>query len=309
MSIRPEKRFFKTLVIVLLNTITLFTACSNNSSSKGKEKKGSNKEETTTGNAGSGDTASLITPSTADNRFKWSAPVYDTSKIYIYLTFDDGPQNGTMEVYNICRDLGVKATFFMVGQHVYDKKLAHIVDTIRYSYPQSLLANHSFTHAGNHYQFFYHHPAYALGDFLKAQHSLNVPYKIIRLPGNSAWVRDSGEIRASKMVKPVSHMLDSLGYNVIGWDLEWNFNHKDARPIQHVSSMLKMVETAAERRESHTPNHIVLLSHDRMFRLAPDADSLRLFISELQKNPKFVFETIDNYPRLKHPEFVGETGN
>ncbi|BAV10006.1 polysaccharide deacetylase family protein [Filimonas lacunae] len=250
------------------------------------------------------DTA-LITDETANSGFAWNAPVYDTSKVYIYLTFDDGPQHGTMGVYHICRQLGVKATFFMVGQHAIDKKMAQIVDTIRYSYPQILLANHSYTHAGNHYQYFYHHPDYALSDFLKAQKSLEVPYKIIRLPGNSAWVRDSGEVRASKIVKPVSLLLDSLGYNVIGWDLEWNFNHKDARPVQHVSSMLKMMNTAAERKESHSRNHIVLLAHDRMFRQPQDADSLRLFISELQKNPHYVFETIDNYPRLKRPQYEG----
>lgn len=296
MFIQPERRFLKALVLVLLNTITLLTACSNSSSS-------ANEGDSTSHDTEGVKPLRLITDSTAEEGFKWKPPVYDSTKCYIYLTFDDGPQNGTMDVYHICRNLGVKATFFMVGQHVYDKKMSEIVDSIRFSYPQSLLANHSYTHAGNHYQYFYTHPVYALNDFLRAQKSLKVPYKIIRLPGNSAWVRDNGEVRASKMVKPVSVMLDSLGYNVIGWDLEWNFTHKESRPVQQVSSMLKMVSTAAERKESHSRNHIVILAHDRMFRRPQDADSLRLFISELQKNPAYVFETIDNYPRLKHPEY------
>ncbi|GGH80928.1 hypothetical protein GCM10011379_52530 [Filimonas zeae] len=296
MFIQPERRFLRALVLVSLNTIALLTACSNSSSP-------AHDSDSTVADTEKVKPFQLMTDSTAEEGFKWKPPVYDSSKCYIYLTFDDGPQNGTMSVYNICRNLGVKATYFMVGQHVYDKKTTEIVDSIRLSYPQALLANHSYTHAGNHYQYFYTHPVYALNDFLRAQKSLKVPYKIIRLPGNSAWVRDSGEVRASKMVKPVSILLDSLGYNVIGWDLEWNFTHKESRPVQHVSSMLKMVSTAVERKESHARNHIVILAHDRMFRRPQDADSLRLFISELQKNSRYVFETIDNYPRLKHPEY------
>lgn len=294
MFIKPEKRFLRVLVLVLLNTIMLFTACSNSASPGVDSDSTANSSEKKT-------ELVLMTDSTAAEGFKWNPPLYDSSKLYIYLTFDDGPQSGTMNVYHICRELGVKATFFMVGQHVYDKRMGEIVDSIRFSYPQILLANHSYTHAGNHYQYFYQHPSYALADFLKAQKSLEVPYKIIRLPGNSAWVRDNGEVRASKMVKPVSILLDSLGYNVIGWDLEWNFTHKESRPVQQVSSMLKMVATAAERKETHSRNHIVILAHDRMFRHPQDADSLRLFIRELQKNPAYKFETIDNYPRLKRP--------
>ena len=41
----------------------------------------------------------------------------DTSKKYIYLTFDDGPQHGTVACFDLCKELNVKATFFMVGFH------------------------------------------------------------------------------------------------------------------------------------------------------------------------------------------------
>src|SRR4051794_12530402 len=40
--------------------------------------------------------------------------VYDSTKQYIYLTFDDGPQPGTLGCYHTIRQLGVKATFFMI---------------------------------------------------------------------------------------------------------------------------------------------------------------------------------------------------
>jgi hypothetical protein len=187
---------------------------------------------------------------------------------------------------------------------VYDKRLRGIVDTIRASYPEILLANHSYTHANNHYQYFYQHPYFAQNDFMKAQESLGVPYKIIRLPGNSAWVRD-GEVKSSKTVRAVCQLLDSAGYNVSGWDVEWNFRHTDSKPIQSVSSMLKLVSTAMERNETHTRNHLVILTHDRMFRHPAAADSLLQFIIELKKNPAYEFATIDNYPRQKTPQYSG----
>ena len=300
MQTKLEERLVKSLVLLSFNTIALLTGCSNSSEPANHDIDSTT--VVTTAPRGKDSSITLNEPLVA--KFQWKQPVYDTTKQYIYLTFDDGPQPGTMTCYNFCREQGVKATFFMVGQHVYDKKLRGIVDTIRASYPQILLANHSYTHANNHYQYFYAHPYFAQNDFLKAQESLGVPYKIIRLPGNSAWVRE-GEVRASKTVRAVCQLLDSAGYNVSGWDIEWNFRHTDSKPIQSVSSMLKLVSTAFERKETHTRNHLVILTHDRMFRHPAGADSLLQFITELKKNPNYEFETMDNYPRQKTPQYTG----
>ncbi|WP_158559410.1 polysaccharide deacetylase family protein [Deminuibacter soli] len=276
----------------------LLTGCSNSPQTKRHSAGG----DTPGVEKGAADTVpkAVMPKKDSSHQFAWDSTSYDTSKCYIYLTFDDGPQNGTMNCYHIVKDLGIKATFFMVGMHADDRALRNIVDSIRDGYPEILLANHSFTHANNKYHYFYDHPEMAMEDFLKAQESLQVPFKIIRLPGNSAWVRE-GEVRASKLVKPVTLLLDSLQYNVIGWDVEWNFNHKTARPVQSVTSMLKLVEEAMNRGESHTKKHVVILSHDRMFRHPEDADSLYNFINTLKQNPRYVFETITSYPKLKTP--------
>jgi peptidoglycan-N-acetylglucosamine deacetylase len=225
--------------------------------------------------------------------------VFDTTKKYIYLTFDDGPQNGTQICVNICKDLGVKATFFMVGEHACSPKTNHLVDTIRGAYPFFLLANHSYSHAKGQYHKFYNHPASAAEDFYATQQKLHVPFPIIRLPGNSAWVR-KGEIKASGLVKPVCKILDSAGYNVIGWDAEWEFTRdKHCFPRQSVSKMLATVSKNFENNDMHTKNHLVILTHDRMFQHQPYSDSLYNFIKALKQNPNYVFETVDHYPGLK----------
>lgn len=235
------------------------------------------------------------------DKFAWQPLVYDSTKKYIYLTFDDGPQHGTMECYTLLKQGGIKASFFMVGLHTARKSDGKkIVSMIRESYPQILLANHSYTHANDKYIDFYHHPDKAEQDFYKAQDSLHVPYKIVRLPGNRSWVRE-GEVKATRLVRPVAELLDSAGYNIIGWDVEWNFNHKNARPVQSPAKLAAQVDSAFARMDTHTPRHLVILSHDRMFQRPGDADSLAKFINILKQHPDYVFETVDHYPGLKRP--------
>jgi peptidoglycan/xylan/chitin deacetylase (PgdA/CDA1 family) len=235
------------------------------------------------------------------NQFNWKPVAYDTNKQYIYLTFDDGPQVGTAACVELCKRLGVKATFFMVGLHAAKKSDGKkIVRNIKYAYPQLLLANHSYSHAYGKYQYFYRHPYMADSDFNRVQTSLAIPYKIIRLPGNSAWVRKN-EIKATSLVKPVCRILDSTGYNVVGWDAEWNFNHKTAYPKQKPQTIANAIEQAFAENKTHVRNHLVLLAHDRMFRLPNFTDSLAKLITILKQNPKYVFETADHYPNLKMP--------
>lgn len=225
----------------------------------------------------------------------------DTSIRHIYLSFDDGPQHGTLECFELCQKLGVKATFFMVGQHQAQKPDGKIlVSLIRKSYPQSLLANHSYTHASNRYRYFYRHPQMAARDFFRAQDSLQVGVNIARLPGNRAWVTHAG-IRASGLVRPVAMLLDSAGYNVIGWDVEWSFGRKSERPVQSPAQMLQLIDSAFARKDTHTTHHLVILTHDRMFRKSTDLDALARFIALLKQRPKYVFETLDHYPNLKKP--------
>lgn len=257
--------------------------------------------DNTPGGGGAAEGTADVLDAGKANKFDWAPITYDSTKQYIYLTFDDGPQPGTLTCYDLCRKENIKATFFMVGLHAAQRSDGkELVSMIRESYPQILLANHSYTHANGKYEKFYKAPALAEQDFAKAQDSLNVPFKIVRLPGNSAWDREN-DIKASWLVMPVTHLLDSTGYNVIGWDVEWRFGHKTGRPVQTATQMAADVDSAFARNHTHVKNQLVILSHDRMFKRPGDADSLAKFIGLLKSNPKYVLETVDHYPDLKRP--------
>lgn len=223
----------------------------------------------------------------------------DPAKKYIYLTWDDGPQPpGTINCMDIFRAEGVKASFFMVGMHQFSASRARIVDSVRDSYPQFLLANHSHSHGfRDHYREFYAHPDSAMQDLYLGEKELKVPVKIIRLPGMNSWV-ENGKIQGPHSSLEVAKRLGSAGYNAVGWDIEWRFGRRST-PIQGAGQMAQEVNDKLASGATYAANAIVILAHDRMFREPQYADSLRKFVEILKQNPNYVFETIDHYPLIQ----------
>ena len=233
--------------------------------------------------------------------FPGSHIVYDTSKRYIYITLDDGPQNGTMTCFHVLNNLHAKASFFLIGVQVYGDKERKKIDSIRNNYPEFLIANHSYTHANyNHYKSYYSNTDSALRDINKAQASMHIPLKIVRTPGNDSWAIN-GRVISPGLTRKLSHALDSSGYKVVGWDVEWRFkNHGGSIPVESAETMVKEVEEMFNSKSNFTHNHVVILAHDRMFQKPQYTDSLNKFIAMLQKDPRNVFETIDHYPGIQN---------
>jgi len=222
----------------------------------------------------------------------------DSNLRYVYLTFDDGPDAGTLNCYNTCKSKGVKATFFLVGEHANLQPGKRIIDTMKKDMRHFIFANHSYTHAGhNRYEGFYSKPDNALDDFLRVHDSLQFEKPIARFPGNNVWVVEN-TTRTTKLTRPLSKLMDSVGYDVLGWDVEWHYNRKN-EPIQSAEAMAEEVITAVENKTSLVKNHIVLLAHDRMFKEAHHKDSLAKMISILQAKKGYIFKTADQYPKIR----------
>lgn len=222
---------------------------------------------------------------------------YDSSKRYIFLTWDDSPQPpGTQNCARTFREQGVKATFFSVAAHYnIDPLRKRILDSLKKAYPEFLVANHSYTHAfRDNYSFYYTHVDSAVNDILKAQQDMQIPLKIVRLPGRNTWA-GNGEFRGPKTSEKVARRLDSLGYKIIGWDIEWQFI-KGNIPKQSATALAKEVNDKFDIGYTNQPNTMVILAHDRMFAKQQYVDSLKTFIQLLKQDPRNVFETIDHYP-------------
>jgi peptidoglycan/xylan/chitin deacetylase (PgdA/CDA1 family) len=216
----------------------------------------------------------------------------------IYLSFDDGPLTGTTNCIDICTRENVMATFFEIGWH--QSRSAFGKNTYQRIIKNSslfALANHSYSHASNNYLNFYHHPDSALLDFLKAKLILNPTNNITRLPGNNAW-NLNGIKRASALVLPLVNKLDSVGFNIIGWDLQWRFN-KMGRPVQTPIALAYTVDSLFNHQQTVTKNHLVLLMHDHMFRAPADSIKLEKFIQLLKQKGQYRFQKLTQYPGLK----------
>lgn len=231
-----------------------------------------------------------------------SAIQLDPNKRYIFLTWDDSPQPpGTVNSKKIFLEENVKATFFAVGFNQVGPFKKRIIDSLRNGYPQFLLANHSFSHGFNDKYSKFYSPAStdsAYNDFLRNERDLNIGVKIIRLPGNNTWA-SNGKISGQKADNPLIKRLDSTGYKIVGWDMEWTQAPGKKQPKESVEQMLAKLNQKLDEGSTNEANMIVILSHDRLFEKPQYADSLRKFIQVLKKDNRNVFETIDHYPGMQ----------
>ena len=233
---------------------------------------------------------------------KPTAPAYDSLTKHIYLSFDDGPLPGTANCIDICLNEKVPATFFQVGLHQsrskHGQKLYHRILSNKSMFA---LCNHSFSHAYGKYLDYYNNPDTALTDFLKAKAVLQPDNNITRLPGNNGWSTKFIK-KSSRLVRPLVRKLDSAGFNVVGWDLQWHFN-EFGRPIQTPAVMFALVDSLFTSNKTKTKNHLVILMHDPMFRRPSDSLKLVQFIRLLKSNPAYKFEKLTSYPGLKEARY------
>jgi peptidoglycan/xylan/chitin deacetylase (PgdA/CDA1 family) len=226
-------------------------------------------------------------------------PAEDSLLKHIYLSFDDGPILGTSNCIAICTSHQVPATFFEVGLHQSrNQEGQRLYQEILQNEHLFAICNHSYSHAYGKYLPFYHHPKEAFADFIHAKDLIQPKNNILRLPGNNAWNTKDAK-RASGLVRPLVHLLDSAGFSIIGWDMEWRFNKK-GKPIKSPEVIVALVDSLLKLNQTVSKNHLVILMHDHMFRAPEDAVKLDKFIALLKQNPHYRFEKLTQYPGLKN---------
>ena len=195
----------------------------------------------------------------------------DPDKRVIYLTFDDGPNQGTENLLKILNKRNVCATAFLVGKHAYEKKKQKKDFELLKQSPLIELANHSFTHAHNKYTDFYKNADFVVRDFDIAKDSLKLHDKIARTPGRNIWRLNNINVTDIKSSTAAANGLKKAGYKVIGWDLEWRPTQKMTLKGSH-EAMIKKVDSIFLNDLEKTSRHLVFLTHDQYLR---DTDSIK----------------------------------
>jgi peptidoglycan/xylan/chitin deacetylase (PgdA/CDA1 family) len=213
----------------------------------------------------------------------------------IYLTFDDGPLEGSEDVDEAVRREKTKINVFVVGLNTqYSKRLQkylHLYETNSWIE----VGNHSFSHAHDDYRAFYNNPDTVLQDFLKNEKILHIPNKLARLPGRNMWRLKDRHVDDVKSGSQAADTLFINGFKVFGWDLEWCHDPKSGVPIQTVEDMINLIEKYLSEKRTVTENHLVILCHDEMFRKNWEESELKQLVDRLRIKG-FDFGHLSEYP-------------
>ncbi|CAA7386042.1 MULTISPECIES: polysaccharide deacetylase family protein [Chryseobacterium] len=220
-----------------------------------------------------------------------------SDKRVIYLTFDDGPNQGTENLIKILNKRKVCATAFIVGRHRYGS-LQQKDDFEKLKKDTLIeLANHSFSHAHGKYVNFYSNSINVVHDFDRASDSLKLYNKIARTPGRNIWRLNNINFTDIKKSTKAADDLRKAGYKLVGWDLEWRPTNRMTLKGNH-QVMLKKVDSIFFNDLEKTSKHLVLLTHDQYLTDPNSLNELEMFIEELQKSNRFIFKKISAYPRI-----------
>jgi len=225
-----------------------------------------------------------------------AAPVKKKKK-KIYLTFDDGPNKGTQNVLDIVKDEEIPVTFFIIGEHVY----ASINQNMTWDTLQATegieICNHSYTHANhNHFEKFYQSPDSVVSDFQRSQDSLQLKNNIVRTPGRNAWRIDSLQFTDLKKSKAAVDSLQNAGFIVMGWDLEWHYDPKELSVMNNSDDLLKQIDSVFTNNKTKSPENLVLLAHDQVYKKSKDSTELRQLIQKLKLKEEYELSLVTSYP-------------
>ena len=223
-------------------------------------------------------------------------PLADTAARYIYLTFDDGPLEGSEDIDDAVTKENIKINVFVVGQHALSDKKMKGYYQLYLNNPLIEIGNHSFSHAHNQYEKFYENPQNVLQDFEKCQDELKIPNKYARQPGRNQWRLKDTAINDVRSGSQSADLLYKNGFKVFGWDIEWQHDGKTGVPIQTVDDMVEIIEKKLTEKKTVHSGHLILLSHDEMFRNGWEESELKQLIEKLKAKGNYHLEHLSKYP-------------
>ena len=219
-----------------------------------------------------------------------------TAKKYVYLTFDDGPLDGSEKIADAVQYEKVPITVLVVGKHAEIKP--HYLDLYK---DNDLIevGNHSYSHARNHYSKFYFNPEGVLEDFEKSHQIIRPEDKVARLPGRNMWRigdRTKDDIPSGS---EAADLLTNNGFEIYGWDMEWFHDPKTGEPVGTAEEIFEQIEKHLDRGRTFTEGHLVLLCHDEMFQKDWEETELKQLIELLETREDYEFARLKHYPTSK----------
>lgn len=193
----------------------------------------------------------------------------------VYLTFDDGPSQNTLQILRILKEYHAKATFFVVNSK-YNSYMKNIVEE------GHAIALHSFSHD---YKTIYRSEQAFFEDLQKisdvVKRETGVDAKVIRFPGGSS---NTISRRYNKgIMTRLTQQVEEKGYVYF----DWNCSSGDADGNRvPASQLLRNVQNGSK----NSRGHLVILMHDSQAKTTT-VEALPKILHYLNERG-FTFETI-----------------
>ncbi|MGA9238729.1 polysaccharide deacetylase family protein [Robiginitalea sp.] len=215
---------------------------------------------------------------------------------YVYLTFDDGPLEGSEKIDDAIRIEKVPITVLLVGRHA--EAQPHYLELYKEN-DHIEVGNHSYSHARNHYSKFYFNPEGVLDDFLKSHEIIGAEDRVARLPGRNMWRIGPQKKDDIPSGSEAADLLAENGFDIYGWDMEWFHDPKTAEPVGSAEEVFHQIEHHLDRGRTFTRDHLILLCHDEMFREDWEESELKKLIELLKTREDYEFARLKHYPTSK----------
>lgn len=216
---------------------------------------------------------------------------YSGEEKYVFLTFDDGPSNGTEEILNILKEKDVKATFFVLGSSVEKdlRKQDYLKDEIKNGHA---IANHSYSH---NFKTLYPHNNLNVDVFMDEFNRTNdIMKNVLGQEFNCRVLRMPGGYGTRKYYKdPSLQSFDKILEENGIVNVDWNALNGDAEGKQYsTEQMMNYV-----KKTSKGKNHIVILMHDS----AGKENTIKILpeVIDYFKNEGYKFKTIKNSSKIE----------
>ncbi len=180
----------------------------------------------------------------------------NTDSKELYLTFDDGPTEETDRILEVLDELGVKATFFLIGSNIekYEEKAKKIVEA------GHDIGNHSYTHARN---------VFKTPKFIKNE--VDKTNELIRELGYEKEIYFRPPFSKKLVILPL--YLHKIGQTTLTCDIEPE-SYKEAG---------RTSETIAKYVINNAKNGSIILLHPMNDRTTKTLDAVKIFVKELEK--------------------------
>jgi len=221
----------------------------------------------------------------------------------VFLTFDDGPLNGTANVLDVLHAQQVPATLFMVGRHALASRANRALVERARAMPLVTVGNHSFSHANNQYRRFYADTEALVADMLEANAVLGLATQPIpaRLPGRDVFRLRymSRDDRGLGLEEAQREQVDfefvaASGFHLYGWDYEW-VHDGSGKPVQSVALLISEIDHLFANGRTASKGKLILLMHDEMFQdIFQGDEKLTALVSGLRARG-YAFGSIADY--------------